>query len=687
MKNKWNRTDRKILSIASLLLLLSAVLLYDDRLLFLFEKDSNSKAFGQLLNYDHDVRVRKSQTLRWRTASSKQSIQFGDSIFTGAQSTAMITTTNGSKIEVPEYSLITFKELGNQMGLDLKFGSISGQLNGDIQVAINGENVTLSGKDVSFELDSEGNIKASGDLKAFPEGVIKKTELTENSIKILRTPEIFYHVNKQQDLEIPWSTKFGFARYKVQYSATEDFKEIINESSTQNKKISTRNYPANGDLYVRVQGDDSRGKTLSTSDIRKISFRAINSPNIILPEENTLILSKKNFKNELNPPTALDIKWNYPLNTPKYDLQISTDADFNTLVENISTPNKQFKTGNLESGTYYIRVRDHQLSDSQAGPWSPTASAIVEIEEPEGLAQPVLAKKTFTHNLPQEKPPVLQWSQVPEATHYELEIRDKKQNTIVSKSQTKNTRFDWQDLLVGDFDVQVTAFAENGVSSAPSDKSLLRVTTAVPILNPVEDLNILGKDAEDQGEPQVLNLSWKETPLAQGYEVQVADNTSFSDANSYTSETNSLSVTVEKPGQYYWRVKPINKAGQSISKASEPGVLRYNLIVPLATPSLLEPANDLTYYYQKSIKTTLWFEWTPIRQASIYVFEVANEPSFTSIVYQLRTSSTRIKLSNSLANGPLYWRVRAEGDGQRISNWSNPNTFTIFSGRIPAGRR
>src|SRR6185312_13789315 len=145
-------------------------------------------------------------------------------------------------------------------------------------------------------------------------------------------------------------------------------------------------------------------------------------------------------------------------------------------------------------------------------------------------------------------------------------------------------------------------------------------------------------------------------------------------------------ITVQHPGEMFWRVKPLDREGQPLSSFSDNGNMNYILKVPLTDPILSEPANDITLYYQRREASYVWLEWNPVQEATSYLIEVALDKNFEQKVMSAQSPTPHYLVKENLPSGKLYWRVRAAGDFQRMSWWSDPREMNIYSGRAPAGQ-
>ena len=104
----FEKTDRKILGIALVVLLLSTLLLWQDAWIYRIIQSRHFKAekIGEVTVLKNDVRRRFEVALSWLPLSNKNDVYQGDSVFTGDNSNVEITTISGEVITIAANSLV-----------------------------------------------------------------------------------------------------------------------------------------------------------------------------------------------------------------------------------------------------------------------------------------------------------------------------------------------------------------------------------------------------------------------------------------------------------------------------------------------------------------------------------------------------------------------------------------------------
>ena len=96
----------------------------------------------------------------------------------------------------------------------------------------------------------------------------------------------------------------------------------------------------------------------------------------------------------------------------------------------------------------------------------------------------------------------------------------------------------------------------------------------------------------------------------------------------------------------------------------------------LRAPRLLTPANGAHVQQVPTLR------WSAVSGASEYEYEVSADPRFHSIVLgsgpglgRSRTHNLAASLSQAVADGSYYWRVRGLTKGKRRGPWSSTRTL------------
>lgn len=671
-----NKTDRRILAAAMLMLAMMLYLLYDDSLILPSDDSSNLTPIGKISQIDRDVRRKVSKKFVWRSARTKDTVHVGDSVFTGEESSVHVELKDGRTLTLQENSMIVFNTSGDQLNLDLRFGTLQGKLDGCVKINIKGVDKEICGKDSPIEVNSDGTVQVKVD-----------TEPKEN-IQWVRTPQKqFLHFKNSTPLKVSWKGGKQFSRYRVQLSRQADFETIAYEEKTQKQEITTRGYPPTGTFFIRVQGDNIKGRLTGFSKTEKFDIQEIEAPLITAPVHTQKLTFKTNPDGDLLEKNQVQIQWQYFLQNARFEVEIARDDQFSQIVErHPKLSHTALLSKPLTPGQYFVRVRDMAKTDDQPRPWSSVVQFEIDYQQPAKIPAPQLLTKTIDYHAPQPEDLKIQWTAVEEAQQYVVEVSPTEDFSSKSTFKTVQPELKIKSLEAGKAYFRVFSSTKKGTLSDSSELGTWSVKMKRPVLRPLTPIVVQGKSSEDEGDPQAIQATWSDLKYAPSYEVQVSTDPQFKNKVRSIASAPTSKVELPRPGEYYMRVRGINKHGNPITRFSDVEKVNYTLRVPLATPVVLEPFDQATLFFQKNASPFVWLEWKQVRQAAKYHIEVALDEDFQNKVLDATTSSRRYLIRESLPATNLYWRVQAEGDDGRLSGWTSTRTMSIYSGRAPAGR-
>ena len=166
---------------------------------------------------------------------------------------------------------------------------------------------------------------------------------------------------------------------------------------------------------------------------------------------------------------------------------------------------------------------------------------------------------------------------------------------------------------------------------------------------------------------------------AQSYYVLVSKDPNFSNLVDYAftqvpvyaPRTSTKPTTYpDETTSYYWAVLPAAAHNGGFATGNpllaSPDSFQKQSIPPTQTA----PANGASAELQPT------FRWTPVEGARRYRIQVAEDPTFGSLVDDLLTASTAYTSNTSYpADTILYWRVRADDENLIGLRWSATGTF------------
>lgn len=673
MKNYFNKTDRRILNFAIALLLLMLYLLYDDSLIMPSD-DSSSPGVAQIFNKTNDVRRKNSQRYVWRSARKKDTLRVGDSVFAGPDSTVTLEFNDGRKITLQENSMlvISMSSDKNQLQLDLKYGRFNGSLAKETQLLVKGKQIEIRDEKVPIEITAE-------------EVVPERLAWTR------KPPSQFFHKDHNAPLALSWDSSRTEGRYQLQVSSSPNFEKIVHREAINKKEIQTFKYPDQGKFFVRIEEKNSKSKSPSYTDVIEMNINNISPPIIVSPKNEQLLTFKANDSQKFDIPPTIPVQWTSTKKSTTFEVQISNSSDFLLVEQTVQSPQKKANFIGLNPGKHFVRVREaNSISNMETG-WSESIAFQIEYQFPKQQAPSLLTKK-IDYTAPSKENVIFKWTAVEDTHQYIIETARTPDFANKQRFTTKEPNFIYKNYVPGQSFFRVFSSSKTGLLSLPSDTGNLSVNVNRPALNAIEPKLVMGKSPDDPGDPQSFDVSWSDLKIADSYMLEIARDPNFERGKKYPTKTPAAKVTIPAPGQYYVRVKGLNKEGQAITRYSDAKSINYKLRVPLSTPQLIEPLNEMTMFFQKNSSPYVWLEWKAVRQALTYQVEVALDPQFQKKVFAAKSTTRRYLIKESLPQGILYWRIQAFGEADQISNWSSSRTMTVYTGkansyRQPASRR
>lgn len=166
--------------------------------------------------------------------------------------------------------------------------------------------------------------------------------------------------------------------------------------------------------------------------------------------------------------------------------------------------------------------------------------------------------------------------------------------------------------------------------------------------------------------PSELTLRWNDSPGAESYNVQLADNSDFSKPLADQKGIAGTSIVVNGllgGTTYHWRIQAV--ATEGASDWSPVWTFTTAGVAPPSVPLLISPADGAA-----SQDTTLTLHWQVSLSADKYRIQVDDDIDFSSLlVDQGAITDTSLSIRGLQEGENYYWRVQADGEGG-ASDWS-----------------
>lgn len=287
------------------------------------------------------------------------------------------------------------------------------------------------------------------------------------------------------------------------------------------------------------------------------------------------------------------------------------------------------------------------------------------------LSAPLSLKSTGSN------PPELSWAPVAGAVRYEVEADTEPGfSSPPVHTTTVDTSYVPQTLLAaGDYYWQVRAIDADNVDSdwaAGSDFTI----------SPVDPPSGL-KTNDDAGAPSLAQpddpptLTWTPVAGAKSYTVQVAQDSTFSGAKVYTTQSPRLVVSDPlAPQSYVWHVKAELDTGIESQYSANASFT----VGSIATPSGLRVigTDGNTIADNQDVQDVI-LDWSAVPGAKSYDLQVSKDNSFSaSSIVDNRTGlvATRYSPATTYDNSQYFWRVRAVDLSGNPTVWSDAGPTT-----------
>ncbi len=610
-----NRRDRAVVLIALLILIFVTYLLVTDQNVISFEQAYKGDLIGQIFPRGSDTRQKHPTSYTWDKVASPKQIFEGDSIYTGSDSTAQINLDDGTTIQVqPESLIVVTKTSKNSFSLDLQFGRVETVIAESTKIGTDGNSFSLKGqKRAKLKFEKARN------GATIVQSLFGSVELLSAG-KTLALQE-----NKQ--VQLSGATALDLVKKELQQSPKPSIPPPIFIQ------------PEPGQNFV--QSLDFDGKILYEDILVRWEFEPAQDPNFRL---NLLDLrsGKSVGQWDVNAYTFKLSK----LNAGRYQLELvhvrtqTKSAPLVFTVENGTQPK-------LETPQLLVESKDHSLTPSM------DAKALDRLR------------------------PLVKWAPVRGADRYLVEIRSSGQKAPTQlKFSAKQTEYRLPKIGPGEIQIQVKAQTHSGIESSFSDKLLYRYFVTAPILKKQEDYVVRGKNPSDKPRPINVKLEWTGVPFTREYEVEYARNVNFTSSKVLITSRTLVSVSVETPGAFYWRVRPIGNFARNVASLSKPEYFSYIFLSPLQIPKPLSPKDKFSILLQSKQKFQVSLTWERVSGAKEYEVEISKNKNFKAdnIVFTKKVKFTSLLLEKFLGEHQFYWRVRASS-ANGVSEWSEVRSF------------
>ena len=319
----------------------------------------------------------------------------------------------------------------------------------------------------------------------------------------------------------------------------------------------------------------------------------------------------------------------------------------------------------LQVGSSYVFANGNKLSLNFTDAATDQLTATISVMDITPPTLPSSLKQTVTGSNV-----ALDWADATDATsgvkQYEVQV-DKNNNfsspEYSASSATSN--MDITGATDGTYFWRVRTQDNAGNYSSWTGGSSFTVDITAPAVPAALTRTVTGSNAA---------LDWADatdaTSGVKQYEFQIDNNSDFSsNEKSGTITASNTNVTGLADGNYYWRVRTQDNAGNYSSWTGGS-----NFTVDITAPAV--PA-ALTRTVTGSNAALDWVDATDATSGvKQYEVQVDNNNNFSSPEYSAPSAISSTNLSG-MADGNYYWRVRTQDNSGNYSNWSSGTSFTV----------
>lgn len=644
MKKQIDLKEKLILMVAVICLAGLLYLLYDDSLLVDTLSDNSGDAIGKVVPLANDVRYKRNQEFQWLTVRKSRNISWGDGVFTGKNSQARVELKNGSLVTLQENSLIVFTPNKKELTLDLKFGTVKSQIaeNQNLKIEVDGETLNLAGKDAVVEID-----KKAGDNVA---------------VKVV-TGEINI-VDKTKNIKRVVAGERTSVTTKPTPQPTPKPKPTATPTPTPTPIPTPTPVPLPDTALIEWQQPEQKAVYTVKTDI------------------------------DGNPIEKARIELQWKANDPRlkikgYNIEMAKESAFKNPIikKTLTAPTVKYDFG--KAGKYFARLQV-VLDDSQESketietPWSEIRELEVKFLETPALEAPKIAKSNLSINGDEQKSTDIEWSPINGAEKYRVDFsRGEDFKEVAESEDVAENRLNFRPSQAGKIFYRVRALTKTGKLGQASQIGSIETKLSTPVLEKIPSASILGQNPNDPPAEVDLKMAWSKIPISKGYEVQVGTSEDFKDPVVLNTPSSKGNLKINNPGTYFVRVRALNNLAEPLSPFSNVEKFVYKYRIPIVRPILKEPMNNVTLFFQGN-DMTFWMVWQPVKTATRYLVELSDSEEFKNPMLSARVETNRYLIRQTLPQGKLYWRVKAENE-ERESQWSATRSITVLSARKAEG--
>ncbi len=462
-------------------------------------------------------------------------------------------------------------------------------------------------------------------------------------------------VNQPLTVPLSWSAVDSAYRYRVQFSQDSLFATTILDDSTltaPTRTVSGLTYLTT--YYWRVRAKSLRGSIGSYSPATAFTT-VIQAPTV------PSVLAPGNSPRDIASPVSFS--WHPALRADTYRIQVAAGASFATPLLDDSTLTDTVRTfPDLQPLTWYSwHVKAANVGGSSVYSATRTFKSIA--------ATPALSSPT-SGVVNQAVLLTLSWNASLRAVRYRVQVSvDSLFKSVVLDDSllTATSRRIGPLANLTQYYWRVAALDSNSVNRSAFSVPWTFTTVIAAPTTPQ-----LAAPASASKAVSVLpTLTWKRSPLASRYRLQVATDTLFTaivrDDSTIVDTTKTLD-TLATFTKYYWHVRASNVGGTSTFSAT------WTFTTRLAPPVLVSPLSGAP-----DQPVGLQLRWTALASAKTYRVQVSPDSTLLPLVVDDSTVTSPSKSLTGMQHGmKYYWRAAAKAADGSVSAFTPVWSFVTI---------
>lgn len=631
-------------------------------------KTGTNKVVGQLKTKQLKILRKLDSEVIWEELDESDPIRYRDTIRTEEGSEAVLLFTDGensAEIRMDERSMILVEDTDK---ISFVSGSLSatGGGSGNLQISSGDTKISLGNSDLKISKDENKGLNLEvkqGEAKVVSSS--GENTVGKNQSADLKDGKVEVHTLNLETISPPDKTYFPIAvetlpiRFEWKNSpSVKTFRlEIAKDSGfrTGLKKLNAVGTNASislpgGSYYWRLAGKNPQSGKDEFSSSKNFKLVSWNKPKLVSPT------NKEVFSfTETAPPVRF--QWNTFDSQTKYKLEVSTDANFKQIVYTGDSSAGFLKWEPRSEGQFFARVKMSSDRQGFTELSSDTVSFVLrksEQAEPPKLLKPLQGEEIGIRIF--KAGSFFSWSSNKEFKSYSLDIAADSdfKNILFSKSTNSNFMkpdLDWKE---GTFFWRIKANSNSDeVISSSVGKFTLKPLGSIRLSFP--------KDGSELGHPVdgKLQFRWDRPDPSGTYKLEVSKDPNFTSKIFETSvRSGQNSVSLQGPGDYYWKVTLLSPEGEVLIASPSSG-FKTSDSAPFISPVYPRDRDKIDL----DEKASLSFYWEIEGKSEAYILELleADQKTLKTVFKkEIKGESYDYRELYRLREGKYQWRLSAK---------------------------